>query len=339
MHPPQDPLFAQLERKAAECQAPLVAVPDRGPLDVSVYRRLLQICRENQVTIWHAHDYKSNLLGLLVRRRWPMHLVTTVHGWVKFTSRTPLYYWIDRRCLRRYDRVICVSEDLLQSCIDSGVPADRCVLVENAIDIDQYRRKLGTDAAKTALGFPPDRVLIGAVGRLSAEKGFDQLISAVADLVSSGRNVQLVIVGEGDQRQQLEAQIADQPDRSRFQLLGYRPDMRELYQAIDVFALSSLREGLPNVVLEAMAMEVPVVASRVAGVPNLIQHEKNGVLFDVGDRTELTRLLGMLVDQSALRERLAEAARRTIQTRYSFSVRMQRIGGIYGDLVESKGDS
>ena len=138
------------------------------------------------VAIWHGHDYKSNLVGLLLRPAWPMRLVTTVHGWVHKTRRTPLYYWVDRICLRYYEKVICVSDDLYQACRACGVPRRRCVLLENGIDTDDFRRRQTTHEAKAKLGLPPGRFLIGAVGRLSAEKGFDLLIRCVHRLIQRG---------------------------------------------------------------------------------------------------------------------------------------------------------
>ena len=97
--PPGDPGFADIERKAAKYGAPLFAVADRGPTDWRIVPKLLKICREENVAIWHGHDYKTNAFGLLLKQFWPMRLVTTLHGWVKQTSRTPMYYRIDRLCL------------------------------------------------------------------------------------------------------------------------------------------------------------------------------------------------------------------------------------------------
>ena len=119
--PPGDRGFHELRQKAAAWQAPLLSVHDRGPWDWRVVTQLLALCRRERVRIWHGHDYKSNALGLLLRRFWPMCLVTTVHGWVKHTRRTPLYYWLDQVCLPRYDLVICVSEDLQERCLACGV--------------------------------------------------------------------------------------------------------------------------------------------------------------------------------------------------------------------------
>ena len=158
MHPPDDPGFAQLEAKARRVARPLLSVPDRGFWDLGVIPKMLNICRRERVAIWHGHDYKSNALGLLLRRFWPMKLVTTVHGWVHYTGRTPVYYWLDRLCLRHYEVVFCVSQDLYDECLANGVPADRCLLIENAIDTVEFARHGEAHGGPHAPG-----VAIGAV--------------------------------------------------------------------------------------------------------------------------------------------------------------------------------
>ena len=333
MHPPGDPGFEALRQKAEAWGAQLLSVPDRGPWDWKVAARLLEICRRERVAVWHGHDYKSNAIGLLLRPFWPMRLVTTVHGWVRQTRRTPLYYGIDRLCLPRYERVICVSEDLVGRCLATGVRAERCVLVENAIDTDRFTRRHSTGEAKARLGLDPRRPLVGAVGRLSPEKGFDVLIDAVDRLLAGGHDLDLAIVGEGDDRSRLEARIAASRLGGRVSLLGFRADTADLYEAMDVFALSSYREGLPNVVLEALALEVPVVATRIAGVPRLIHDEANGLLVESGSADELAGAIGRLLEDEGLRRRLARAGRETVEARYSFAVRMKTIAAMYDDLL------
>jgi glycosyltransferase involved in cell wall biosynthesis len=333
MHPPGDSGFELLRQKALAWGAPLLSIPDRGPWDWRVASQLLRICRRERVAIWHGHDYKSNAMGLLLRSFWPMRLVTTVHGWVKHTRRTPLYYGIDSLCLRHFERVICVSEDLHEQCLRCGIPPGRCLLIENAIDIGQFSRRLDIHEAKARLGIPPDRLLIGAVGRLSAEKGFDVLITAVDRLLGMGFNLELHIVGEGEQERQLRWQVERLGLGDRVRLLGYRADTAELYQGMDVFALSSVREGLPNVLLEAMAMRLPVVATRIAGIPRLVRHGENGLLVEPGSVEELIRALARCLGDPEFRSRLGHAGRSTVENRYSFAARMDRIGGIYDELL------
>jgi glycosyltransferase involved in cell wall biosynthesis len=116
-------------------------------------------------------------------------------------------------------------------------------------------------------------------------------------------------------------------------LIGHCEDIIELYHCLDVFALSSLTEALPNVVLEAMAMQVPVVATRVSGVPGVIRHGVNGLLIDPDEVTQLSDSLGQLLRDARLRKRLGHAGRDTVQKEYAFGTRMQAIRQIYERIL------
>ena len=332
LHPPDDPGFADLRAKAARYHAPLVSIPDRGPWDWRVVSGLLSVCRREKVRIYHGHDYKTNALGLLLARFWPMRLVTTLHGWVHHTGRTPLYYTIDRWTLPRYERVISVSQDLHDAALGAGVPADRAVLLENGIDVEDYRRRQTATEAKAVLGLPPG-LLVGACGRLEKEKAFDVLIRSVARLPG----VRLRILGEGGDRPRLEALVRELGVGDRVALPGWVSDVRGAFEAFDVFGLPSLREGLPNVLLEAMALEVPCVATRIAGIPKLIQDGETGRLVEPGDQAGFDAALGGLTAERTMRERFAAAGRRTIETRYSFAVRMGKLRALYDELLAPTG--
>ncbi len=335
--PPGDPGFAAIERQAIKYDASLFAVPDRGPTDWRIVPKLLKICRAENVAIWHGHDYKTNALGLLLNRFRPMRLVTTLHGWVKRTARTPIYYRVDRLCLRHYERVYCVSDDLFAAARRCGVAAHKCVLLENGIDTAEYSRRQSTTAAKRALGYPESEWLLGAVGRLSPEKGFDHLIRAVKSLRDRGLAVALVIVGDGDDRVRLEALRTELGLQDAVRFAGWRSDAKPYFEAMDLFVLSSLREGLPNVLLEAMALGVPCLATRIAGVPKLIEHDVNGRLVEPGDKRALADEIFRMIGQSDLCSRYADAARRTIDERYDFAARTARLADSYDDLLSRTG--
>lgn len=333
LHPPEDAGFESIRRRGEALDAEVLSVPDRGPLDWRVVRQLARICREERVAIWHGHDYKSNLLGLLVRRAWPMQLVTTLHGWTNLTGRTPYYVRIDKWCLKYYRAAICVSDDLVEECRQLGLRQERCYLVHNAIDTNDYCRSRGIAEAKRELGFDASGVLVGAVGRLSPEKGFDLLIHAIVKLREAGLPVELAIAGDGAARNDLETLIDRLGCRGYVRLLGHVADPRRLYEAMDVYALSSLREGLPNVLLEAMALEVPIVATRVAGVPKMITDGEDGLLVEAGSVEALADAIGQLASDSGLRRDLAAAGRRTAERRFSFRRRMERIVAIYDEVL------
>jgi glycosyltransferase involved in cell wall biosynthesis len=332
---PRDPEFSSLAEFAASQGADLVALDDFGPLDLGVLRRVSDLCRERGPRIWHGHDYKTNVLGALVRRRFDVRLVTTAHGWVTRSWKTPLYYALDRWSLRAYEVVLCVSEDLRRACLDSGVAPDRCLLVPNAIDTELFRRRRSVAEAKAARGFPAERTLLLAMGRLSPEKGFDLLIDAVAQLLREGMDVELWIAGQGPREEALRSRAERLAAAGRIRLVGFRRDVRELLEAADVFVLSSLREGLPNVVLEAMALEVPVVCTSVAGVPALVEHRSTGWLVEPGSASELAAGIRALAEAPELRAALALEGRRRIERNHGFAARMRRVMEIYDRLLET----
>jgi glycosyltransferase involved in cell wall biosynthesis len=322
-----------LEQQALDLQAELIAIDDAGPLDWRVIGRLARLCRRERVAIWHGHDYKSNALGLLVRRYWPMHLVSTVHGWVHNTARTPLYYFIDRCCLRWYGRVLCVSRDLETRVRRAGVARQRCQVLENGIEADRFRRRQTTSEARVSLGLPRDLPLIGAVGRLAKEKDFATFLRAFAAAIQLGLQAQAVLVGDGAQRLALEQLAKELQVVHLVHFAGHCADVRPWYEAMDLFVLSSLREAMPNVVLEAMAMEVPVIATRIAGVPDMLEHQRSGYLVEPGEAIAMTQAMHQLVSSHAQRLSLASAARATIEARYSFHRRMDRMQQIYDDVL------
>ena len=335
MRNPRDKGFSALERRAAEKSVTLAPIDDNGPLDWRIIGRLKEVCRQYRPAIWHAHDYKSSFLGLLLRRDFPsMKLITTTHGWVEQTWKTPLYYAIDRFATRRYDHVVCVSQDLYDAVRKLGIGPDRCTFVKNAIDVDEFSRVRSSADAKRSRELDCDRLIVGAVGRLSPEKGFQQLIHSFSrTLAETKLNAELWIVGEGPQEAQLRAQIDASQLTERIKLKGFQADIRSLFETLDLFVLSSIREGLPNVVLEAMAMSVPIVCTKVAGVPNLVTDGVNGLLCEPGNVEELSAQLSKLLTDTELQNRLSAAARDTVVQDYNFTQRMEYIKDIYDQVL------
>jgi glycosyltransferase involved in cell wall biosynthesis len=331
---PADDSDYDMAARARRLGVDLVDIPERHGFDPRTLVRLAREIRTFRPDILHAHDYKTNVLAVLLGRLFGVRTLTTLHGYVSRGGRLETYYRIDRWALRRLDHVIAVSDDLFQMLIDLGVPPARRSLVPNAIDAQQYARRRAAGAARACLGLDPALPLVGAVGRLAAEKGFDLLIRAFDRLLAEGRDAALVIAGEGEDRGRLEGLIARLGRGDRIRLLGYTADVCGLYEALNVFALSSLREGLPNVILEAMALEVPVIATRVAGIPNLIEDGVNGLLVTPGSVEELTAALRRLLDEADLRRCLARAGRQAVETRHGFARRMEHVRSIYDRLLD-----
>ncbi len=338
LHPPDESGLESLRGRAEAAKAELITIEDRGPLDWSLVGKFIRLCRQRHVRIWHAHDDKSNALGLLVRMRVPMKLVTTAHGWGANLGLNPWKSRLYRACsqisLRRYEMSIAVSPDLQQMLVDWRLRPERVVLIENAIDTAQFARQFSQAEARRRMGLPDDGLVIAALGRLAPEKGFDALVQAVAAVRQSGRQVNLWIGGEGPLRDALTTLIDQLQVADSVRLLGHLGDPRDFLQAADLFVLSSVSEGLPNVVLEAMALGTPVISTRVAGVPRVIEDGVHGLLVDIGQADPLVDAIIRLVDDAELRRRLASAARQRIEQHYDFGLRMQKVARVYDRMLD-----
>jgi len=326
LHLPNDPGYAVIEERAERRGAPLTGVPERFPLNPFSLLKLRKLARALGARLWHGHDYKSNLFGLLLRPLIGHHLVTTVHGWVRHTGRTPLYYAIDKWCLKRYDRVIAVSSDLEAECLAIGCDPDRVVHIPNAIDAEEFTRRAPLPAHE---GRP---LLIGALARLSEEKGFTLLIDAVERLADEGHDIRLVIAGEGELEGELRARMTGSRHAERFELAGFVSDVPAFLESLDIYCLSSLREGLPNSVLEAMSFELPILSTRCGGMETFLRDGEDGLLIGTGSSDELCDGLRTLITDAALRSRLGAAARSRILSDCSFARRMERVIEVYDSL-------
>jgi glycosyltransferase involved in cell wall biosynthesis len=328
----RDEIF-DIHTRAMTAGVDYAEVLERHSFDRRIWRQLVELIRSRQIDIVHSHDYKTDLLALLLARAEGVKPLATAHGWIRNTPRERFYCWADVYLLKRFPRVIAVSGPIKKTLVQHGARADRVHQIPNGVDHELYRRRPATRAVvRRELGISADTVVVGSVGRLSAEKRFDLLLEAAAKLTAPPH---IVIVGEGSQRAHLSAQARALGLGDRLLLLGQRTDVSELLQAFDVYVQSSDTEGLPNVVLEAMATEVPVVATRVGGTTELIDDDVHGLLVPAGDATRIAEAVNEILRDRRSAERRTAAARLRIEQELSFSVRMARVEEIYRTLFAS----
>ncbi len=329
IHPAGDPGYDAIRQRAAAEQCPLFSLPEHGPLDPRTVTRLLRLCRQQRVAIWHGHDYKSNLLGLLLRRWHPLRLVTTVHGWTWDTVRTRLYYHLDNACLPRYEQVVVVSPPLLEHARKLGVNEAGLSYIPNAIDPAEYVRQHDRAAACASLKLPAAALHIGVVGRLSVEKGADRAVRLLAQLPAA---THLHLIGDGPQRPALEQLVAQLRLAERVHFHGWQKQSQRWYEAFDLLLLPSHTEGLPNVVLEAMAMGVPTAATDVGGVRDLLADGACGLILPPTEPQAWSPPVTALLQNAPQRARFAQLARQRIESHFTFTARMRRMMQVYERL-------
>ncbi|MBM3966535.1 MAG: glycosyltransferase family 4 protein [Planctomycetes bacterium] len=330
--PSGDVVRQSLMDRARKSDCPLTILEDRGPTDLRVVRDILRICKGEKIDLIQSHDYKTNAIALLVRRFHHCKLATMLHGWTDMSGRMPIYKRIDQWCLPWFQKLICVSKDLALECKRLKIPDHKVHLVHNAIDTKEFSRRLSCEEAKASMGARANRFLIGSVGRLSPEKGFLDLIDVVKVLQDSGNPIDLWIAGDGPQRADLERRIESLGLQESVRLLGQLADTKAFYQAMDLFVLNSIREGLPNVILEAMALKVPVIATQIAGIPDLIRDQETGLLIAPNDRDGLKHAITRSMAEVDHGQEMVRVARQLIESEYSFDARMEKVAGIYDSM-------
>jgi glycosyltransferase involved in cell wall biosynthesis len=334
----RDTVFG-IDSWAAALPIDYVELIERHSFDPSIWPALRRLIRERKIDIVHSHDYKTNVLAWLLGKFEPVIPLSTVHGWTGHSMRERIaYYPLDKRVLGRFPTAIAVSDDIRGELLRHGARPHAVRTVLNGIDHLAFARDADrVPMVRAALGLGVDDIVVGAVGRLEPQKRFDLLIDVVHTLRSSHPRLVLVIAGDGSLRSALQAQIDRLQLGSVCRLLGHRSDVAELHHAFDLLVQASDYEGTPNAVLEAMALETPVVATDVGGTSQLIRDGIEGLIVPPADTHALTRAMDLaLTDRMASAER-ARAARRRVETDLSFEARMAAVEAIYVELCRRGG--
>lgn len=275
--------------------------------------------REARADVVLCHGYKANLIGRLAAHALDVPAVAVSRGWTGESYKVKLYEAADRMHLRYMDRVVCVSAGQARKVRFAGVPPTRSVVIRNAARLGDL---LGhspdrREQLQRFFSDPGERIVLGA-GRLSPEKGVQVLIAAAKRVIEADPAARFAVFGEGTMRPALQRQIDEADLNGLFVLPGFRGDLDQLMPCADLFVLPSFTEGLPNVVLEAGAAGVPVVATAVGGTPEVVAHGTTGFLVPPGDPVGLAERLAQLLADADGRRRMGDAARDHVRRHFTF---------------------
>ena len=321
------PLVVALEQRGL----PVHPVEDRGGVGPDMVSRVVDLIDRLGIDILHTSEFRSNVLALLSRRKRPIKLVSTAHGWIANDLRGHIYSWADRVLLRRFDRVILVSHAMRRRLPAWWVPDSRVRILHNALMTENYGRDLLDRPRLAPVQSGEVRVL--NVGRLSAEKGQDLLLRAVAELRAECPRLQLLFAGIGPLEPELRQLSAHLGIADRVQFLGYVSDMPALYASVDLVVQSSLTEGLPNVILEAAYLGVPIIATDVGGTREVIEHGVSGWLLRPGSTRALSEALRRYLADPATLIEMAARGRVRIESNFAFPARTEGQSNIYAEIA------
>lgn len=283
--------------------------------------------RGRSFQVWHAHDFSPHaklaiLIGRIVGRPVVLKLTTSGgQGVLARTSGAGPRARFARRLLRRISAVVALTEETRQEAVQAGVPAERVHILGNGVDAVTYQPRSPEERStlKAGRGLAGRRAFI-AVGRLVADKNIEGLLEAWAAARSSIEpDWVLVVVGEGERRDSLAAKAVALGVSDTVRFVGGQKDVHLWLGACDAYVSSSNREGLSNTLLEAMASGLPSVATRVSGVPQLIDAEDAGIGVDIGDLSGLAAAIVRLASDAATRLRQGGRARAVIESGYTIS--------------------
>ena len=314
--------------------------------DIRALLELVRFVRRHRFDILHSHMSKGAILGGIAGRvaRVPL-VVHTAHGFGWLALRNPLLrglFWIYDRTLwaTTLDRLFVVSERQRQRLIaDRLVKSELTTTLYNGIDPEAVRLAARTGVTRADLGVPDDAVLVVAVCRLVSFKAVHTLIDAVHALGNEVGALHVVVAGDGDLRPQLERQISALGLSDRVRLIGWRNDAPRLIALSDIFALSSVAEGMPLAIMRAMALGKPVVANAVDGVPELVVEGETGLLVPPRDPAAFAVALRRMIEDPALRRRCGEAGRRRVDEQFTQRGMAEAAHRQYSMLLASKGRS
>ena len=303
----------------------------RGRADWRAVREIKQYIAEDGIDLVHTHGYKADLYGYFAARGAEKPIVATCHNWLGGTAALGIYNRLDRMVLKRFSAVAAVSEGVRERLLKSGMAAKKINLIGNGIDVAAFERG---EALPELRGV--DRTVIGVVARLDLQKGFQYLLDAVRELAPQFPSLHVVVVGDGPDRGAIEQMIEQKGLRDKVMLAGTRSDIPNVYASMDIFVLPSLNEGLPMTVLEAMAASKPVIATRVGGIPKIVQEEKSGLLVNPGDAPALRDAIARLLGDGDLCRRMAAAGHEWVAKDYTADAMARQYRALYDEVLGIK---
>jgi len=328
-------------REGGRCEAFLHRVRDRGyhgtslqndtPHLFAAVAELQELLRTRSADLLLCHGYKANIVGRLAARRAGLPVVAVSRGWTGESARVRLYERLDRWHLKFLDRVVCVSDGQAAKVRRAGVPEEKIRVIRNSVLSDiVHKPECGALRNYFATGLELSEVVVAA-GRLSPEKGFAVLVDAAVAVLRESPTAGFIVFGEGGERHALERRIRELGIADRFVLPGFLDALDSVLPAADVVVLPSFTEGLPNVVLEASAAGVPVVATAVGGTPEAIREGGTGYLVPSGDPAPLAERIVQLLRDPSARRRMGIAGREFVRSDFSFESQ----AAAYLELAES----
>lgn len=308
--------------------------------DVIALLKIIHVIRKNRYHIVHTHSSKPGFVGRLAAKLAGVSVIIhTVHGFPFHDYMFPPVRWcfiqLERLLSKWSNKLITVSTLNMRKAIYLNIaPRTKFINIYSGIRFSKFNQVKNKVKTRRTLDIPLDAYVIGFVGRLSKQKSPQYLIHAIPDVLKEKPNVHVLLIGYGELREKL-IRITQKLDLTKYiHFLGYRDDIPDLLSSMDVFVLSSLWEGLGRSLTEAMISGVPVVATAVEGVPELVMNNKTGILIPPKDSRAMAEGINYIITHKDQAERMASNAKKHVLKLFSAKTMIKQIDLLYRELVE-----
>lgn len=304
----------------------------KNRFDLAVINKLVDLIKEKNIDIIHTHGYKSDIIGVLAARKAGIKVVITPHGFstdIDFKLRT--FMWLGCQFFRFADKVVPLSPQLMEDVRGYGVKEEKLVYVQNGVDLSEVeeQREKTVNPLKNQ-----SEKRIGFIGQMIARKNIEHILDVFDSLASNDESMHLYLLGDGDKRSELEAYAKTLDTASRITFLGFRDDRIEWLHSFDLFVMSSVLEGIPRCLMEALAMGVPVAAYDIAGVDQLVKHKETGYLAELNNKSELANYWDILLNNEDEAQRISENGIAFVNQYYSAQRMGQEYMDVFTDMME-----
>ncbi len=320
-------LADELEKKGI----PVHALHKKGAIDLGFLVRLIRLIRKEKIDLVHTHLWGANLWGRLAA--WWTHRACIVTEHNVDTWKKPFHFWMDRKLAPWSRYVITVSNAVAQYYQEHKLPKGLCRVIPNGIDVNRFPASQ-TSSLYQELGWVDDEVVFAAIGRLVPAKNQKVFVESMAQVIAKHPQARALILGQGPLEKELKQQIEDLGLQGKVVMPGVRHDMPQILAGLKAVVFTSQREGLPMVLLEAMASGLPVVSTPVGGVPEVLRNDENGWLIAENDVTATTERLCWMIDHAEAVQQAGKTAQKLIRDTLSVSAMTVQHESLYLNTVK-----
>jgi len=311
-------------------------VPMRHKFDFSVVNKLAKLIKDNGYDVIHTHGYKSDILGVLAAKKAGIRSVVTPHGFENAEDlKLRLFIWLGNKMMKYANVVVPLSKALCKDVKGFGVKHTKIEYVQNGVDLSEVEEQKVKDNKLTSVG---DAKRIGFVGQMISRKNIRDILDIFETLAAKYPNITLSLLGDGESRVELEEHTKSLKHKNRIEFMGYRDDRLELLQSFDLFVMTSTLEGIPRCLMEATAMGIPVAAYNIAGVDQLIEHDKTGLLAPFGEKETLATYWEALLFDEEKAKRLSDNACEFVNENYAGKRMATEYIEVFKQLLNGKYD-